>query len=327
MSILTDLETEISKALFTEKQLLFVKETFLTLLKKHLHLHEVFAPLFLKESTGLNDDLNGVERKLQFQLKHQKDTYAIVQSLAKWKRKKLADLAIQPYDGIVTRMMAVRMDEDLSPIHSAMVDQWDWEMHITKKDRTIDFLKHTVRKIYTQMRLTEMLVCQEFEHAIPVLPEEIYFIHSEQLQALFPDKSPKEREDLITQKYGAVFIIGIGGKLADGIEHDLRAPDYDDWTTETSSGFKGLNGDILVWHPEMKRSLEISSMGIRVDQWALKKQLAIRNVEERLAFPFHQAILKGEIPLSIGGGIGQSRMAMFMLRKLHIQEFQKGLID
>ncbi|MNU75280.1 Aspartate--ammonia ligase [compost metagenome] len=310
-------------SLETEQQIQFVKDTFTSLLKEKLRLHPVFAPLFVQNTSGLNDDLNGIETSVSFQLKSTGAEYAIVHSLAKWKRKRLHELSIPLHEGIVTNMLAIRADETLSPLHSALVDQWDWEIHITKEDRQLTFLKETVKTLYAQVRATELVTCKQFGHAEPVLPPEIRFIHAEDLLKQYPGLSPKERELQITQQFGAVFLIGIGNVLSDGEPHDGRAPDYDDWTTPTSATHTGLNGDLLVWNPVLENSLELSSMGIRVDRVALLKQLEIRGASSRRNLPFHRSVIEETIPFSIGGGIGQSRLAMFLLRKSSIAEVQQ----
>lgn len=305
----------------TEQHIQLVKETFLRGLKEQLKLHQVYAPLYVKTGTGINDDLNGIEIPVTFSRKQVDTSYAIVHSLAKWKRMRLQELNLPLHQGIVTNMIALRPDETLSEIHSVMVDQWDWELHIAEQDRTLNFLKATVSKIYGQLKATECSIAARVG-IIPVLPPDITFIHTEDLQRLYPGKTPKEREDIIVAKYGAVFLIGIGGALADGEPHDGRAPDYDDWSTSTIDGYRGLNGDILLWHPVLHRAFEVSSMGIRVDAVALRYQLDTAGAGTRKELPYHRALLQGSLPLSIGGGIGQSRLCMFMLRKSHIAEVQ-----
>jgi aspartate--ammonia ligase len=237
----------------------------------------------------------------------------------------LGKLGIQPGYGIYTDMNAIRADEELSNLHSLYVDQWDWEVSVEAKQRNIEFLKDFVRRLFLVLKRTEFQVCEEFPGISAQLPEEITFIHSEELLALYPDKTPFERENEFTKKHGAVFVIGIGGILANGEKHDGRAPDYDDWSTETSDGFKGLNGDILLWNPILDRVFEISSMGIRVDKEALDKQLKIAGAEKRKEFLFHQMLLNDQLPLSIGGGIGQSRICMYFLQKAHIGEVQSSI--
>lgn len=299
--------------LTTEQQIDFVKETFLPLLKKELHLHSVFAPLFVKKDTGINDDLNGIEKPVSFSTLDTKESYEIVQSLAKWKRMRLQELAVPAYEGIVTRMTAVRPDELLSPLHSILVDQWDWEMVIQPADRNQDFLKSIVTKIYSCIRLTEKKVSEQFPDLLASLPEHITFLDAKDLYKQYPSKTPREREDIAAKQYGAIFLIGIGDDLGGGEPHDGRAPDYDDWS---------LNGDIVLWHPVLKRSFEVSSMGIRVDAPTMKKQLKIRDLEHRESLHFHQSLLQGKLPQTIGGGIGQSRLTMFMLKKEHVGQVQ-----
>lgn len=305
--------------LYTERSIQDIKNLFLQKLQQNLHLHHVYAPLYVSTDNGINDNLTGTEQPVSFSTIS--DHYEIVHSLAKWKRMRLRELKIPLYEGIVTNMMALRPAETPSDIHSILVDQWDWEMHISKQDRTLDFLKMIVSRIYEQIKATETELA--FKQCIePVLPPAITFIHTEDLLALYPDKAPKERENLIVAKHGAVFLTGIGNQLADGAPHDGRAPDYDDWSTPTDDIHSGLNGDILLWHPVLKRSLEISSMGIRVDAAALNRQLSITQTTDRKKLAFHKALLNDQLPFSIGGGIGQSRLCMFMLRKQHIKEVQ-----
>lgn len=295
-------------------------------LEESLELHRVSAPLFVRQNTGINDDLNGVERAVSFPIKALDEEKAeVVQSLAKWKRMALADYGIPAGEGIYTNMYAIRPDENPDNIHSLFVDQWDWEKHIGASDRNLLYLKSTVEKIYSILRTTENYVQHLHPEITPVLPEKIHFIHAEALLQLYPGLTPQEREYHIVKKYGAVFIMGIGGALSDGEPHDGRAPDYDDWTTENEEGFRGLNGDILVWNPVLGRALELSSMGIRVDIEALLKQLHITGQEKRLHLLFHNRLMEGELPLSMGGGIGQSRVGMFMLRKAHIGEISAGI--
>jgi aspartate--ammonia ligase len=249
----------------------------------------------------------------------------VVHSLAKWKRMMLAQYGIPVGYGIYTDMNAIRPDEELTNIHSLYVDQWDWEKVITAKQRDIEFLKKIVNQIYAVLLRTEFVVYENYPTIKPMLPEEITFIYSEELAQRYPNLTPKEREYEITKAHGAVFIIGIGGKLSNGEIHDGRAPDYDDWTTPNSGGFFGLNGDILIWNPVLQQSFEISSMGIRVDKEALLRQLEIAGANDRKELLFHKKLLKDELPLSIGGGIGQSRLCMYFLRKAHIGEVQASL--
>ena len=249
----------------------------------------------------------------------------VVQSLAKWKRMALYRYGYNAGEGIYTDMNAIRADEKLGNLHSLYVDQWDWELVITGKDRTVAFLKDIVTRIYAAMLRTEFMVCETYPQITPFLPEKLFFIHSEELRQMYPDLSAKEREDRITREYGAVFIIGIGAKLADGKEHDLRAPDYDDYSTIGENGLPGLNGDLLIWDSVIDRAVELSSMGIRVDREALLRQLTLSGKEERKELYFHRRLLDGTLPLSIGGGIGQSRLCMVYLRKAHIGEIQASI--
>lgn len=310
----------------TEQGIKLIKDFFQQNLSTELRLHRVTAPLFVLKGLGINDDLNGVERAVTFPIKDLGDAQAeVVHSLAKWKRLTLAEQHIEPGYGVYTDMNAIRADEELDNIHSLYVDQWDWEAVITQEQRTVEFLKDIVRRLYCAIRRTEYLVCESYPQIKPFLPEKIHFIHSEQLLQMYPGMSAKEREDAICKKWGAVFVMGIGGELSDGKPHDGRAPDYDDWSTEGEDGLKGLNGDILIWYPVLERSLELSSMGIRVDQEALLRQLKISGKEEREHLYFHQQLLSGRLPLSVGGGIGQSRLCMMLLHKAHIGEIQASI--
>ena len=312
-------------ALETEKAIKLIKDFFQTNLAEALNLRRVTAPLFVRAGTGINDDLNGVEQPISFDIKNMNYTRAeIVQSLAKWKRLTLANLKIGLGEGIYTDMNAIRPDEQLDNLHSLYVDQWDWERVISREERNLKFLQSTVTKIYQVMKKTEYLIHAHYPEIKPVLPEEIVFIHSEELEEEFPGLPPGKREDTVCKEYGAVFIIGIGAPLKSGRPHDSRAPDYDDWTTPTERG-PGLNGDIIVWYPKLKTAFELSSMGIRVDQQALENQLEITSTSERRELYFHQKLLNGELPLSIGGGIGQSRLCMFYLKKAHIGEVQASI--
>ena len=310
----------------TEQGIKAIKEFFQQNLSTELRLRRVTAPLFVLKGTGINDDLNGVERPVTFPIKDLGEAQAeVVHSLAKWKRLTLAEYKIEPGYGIYTDMNAIRADEELGNLHSLYVDQWDWERVITKEDRNLDFLKSTVKRIYAAMQRTEFMVCETYPEIKPFLPDDLFFIHAEELRRLYPNKTPKEREDFITQKYKAVFIIGIGCKLGDGKEHDLRAPDYDDYSTIAENGFPGLNGDLLIYNDVLQRAFELSSMGIRVDKETLIKQLKESNKEERLNLYFHKRLIDGTLPLSIGGGIGQSRLCMFYLHKAHIGEIQSSI--
>lgn len=310
----------------TELGIKQIKEFFQLNLSSELRLRRVTAPLFVLKGMGINDDLNGVERPVSFPIKDLGDAKAeVVHSLAKWKRLTLADYNIEPGYGIYTDMNAIRSDEELGNLHSLYVDQWDWERVIVPENRTIEFLKEIVTRIYAAMVRTEYMVYEMYPQIKPSLPEKVHFIHSEELRRLYPELTAKEREDKITQKYGAVFIIGIGCKLEDGKKHDGRAPDYDDYTTPGTDGLPGLNGDLLVWNDVLQRSIELSSMGIRVNKEALLKQLKEEGEEKRLELYFHKRLMDDTLPLSIGGGIGQSRLCMHYLRKAHIGEIQASI--
>ncbi len=310
----------------TELGIKKIKDFFLSGLSTELRLRRVTAPLFVQKGLGMNDDLNGVERPVTFPIKDMDDAPAeVVHSLAKWKRVTLADYHVEPGYGIITDMNAIRADEEMDNLHSLYVDQWDWERVILPEQRTVDYLKRTVRAIYSTILRTEFFICETYPQLKPFLPEDIHFIHSEELLQRYPDLTAKEREDAIAKEYGAVFIIGIGGKLSNGQEHDTRAPDYDDYSTPTGNGLCGLNGDLLIWYPILQRSIELSSMGIRVDQEALLRQLALSGKEDRKELYFHKRLLEGSLPLSIGGGIGQSRLCMILLHKGHVGETQSSI--
>lgn len=312
----------------TEKAIKLVKDTFQQNLSSELKLRRITAPLFVMKGTGINDDLSGTERAVSFPVKHMGDAHAeVVHSLAKWKRMMLADLEIPHSYGIYTDMNAIRADEDLDNIHSLYVDQWDWERHISDSERNLAFLKQIVRKIFKAMKRTEYLIHEAFPNILPTLPDEITFIHTEELLKRYPTLSPSQREYAITKEHGAVFLIGIGHRLSDGQKHDNRAPDYDDWITESEIGMNGLNGDLLVWNDILERSFELSSMGIRVNRDSLLKQLEIENCTNRTELYWHQRLLNNEMPLSIGGGIGQSRLCMYYLKKAHIGEVQASVWD
>jgi len=306
----------------TERGIKFIKDFFQDNLAETLNLQRVSAPLFLRKGSGVNDDLNGVEAKAAFKIKD--DAYSDAEclfSLAKWKRMVLADYGFEQGEGLYADMNAIRPDEEsLDNLHSIYVDQWDWERIMTREERNLEFLKQIVRKIYDVLKRTEAAVDAKYPQIQPMLPDQIAFVHSEDLLDMYPDIDPRERENRITEKHGAVFVIGIGGELKDGTTHDGRAPDYDDWTTPTDEGYVGLNGDILLWYPLLNRAVEISSMGIRVDAEAMLRQLEIRGALDRKNLPWHKRLLAGELPLSIGGGIGQSRLCMYFLRKLHVGE-------
>ena len=310
----------------TEKAIKAVKDMFQDNLSAQLALLRVTAPMTVLSGIGLNDDLSGVERPVSFSIKDLGDAKAeVVHSLAKWKRIKLAHMDMQPGRGIYTDMNALRPDEDLDNIHSIYVDQWDWERVITKEERNLAFLKKVVRRIYEAIKVTENKLYVEFPQIEPMLPEEIFFIHAEELLQMYPELSPKERENAITKEHKAVFVIGIGAELSDGRSHDHRAADYDDWTTVNEEGYMGLNGDMLLWNPLLQSAFEISSMGIRVDEAALIKQLEIKGENWKSSLMSHKMLLEGELPYTIGGGIGQSRLCMFLLRKAHIGEIQSSV--
>lgn len=309
-----------------EVAITLIKDTFTKNLSQNLNLVKISSPLIVLDGTGINDDLNGIERSVNFPVKFLDDKKAVVvNSLAKWKRVRLKELDIEAGKGIVTDMKALRPDEDYTPIHSVYVDQWDWEKKINYSDRNIFTLKQTVENIYNAIKLTEENLYKHYPLLKPILPNKIQFIHAEELMQLYPNKTPKERENAIAKKYGAVFIIGIGGVLSNGEPHDGRAPDYDDWSTKNEEGFYGLNGDILFWNNELNAAIEISSMGIRVDKHALENQLTIRNCEHKKTLLFHSMLISGYLPECIGGGIGQSRLCMFLLRKKHIGEVQSSV--
>ena len=310
----------------TEKAIKLVKDIFEISLSSELRLRRVTAPLFVLKGTGINDDLNGIERPVSFNIKDMGDKVAeVVHSLAKWKRMMLRDYDIRTGYGIYTDMNALRPDEELDNLHSIYVDQWDWERAIESEQRNLDYLKKIVKKLYEVIKRTEFHIYEYYPEVEPILPEKLTFMHAEELLEMYPELPPKERENKIAEKHGAVFIIGIGADLADGKPHDGRAPDYDDWSTETQNGFKGLNGDIIVWNPILKMAFELSSMGIRVDKSALETQLRVKNQEDRSELLFHRRLLNEELPESIGGGIGQSRLCMFLLRKAHIGEIQSSI--
>ncbi|MFO0495294.1 MAG: aspartate--ammonia ligase [Flavobacteriia bacterium] len=308
-----------------EQSISEIKAAFIGQLATSLNLIKVEAPLIVEKGSGINDDLNGYESPVDVNAKSLGNTkIEIVHSLAKWKRYKLGTIEAVAGQGLYTDMRALRPDEELSDVHSIYVDQWDWEKVIPVGQRTLDYLKETVQTIYSTLLETELVVEQRY--GIPaILPKAITYLHTEDVEKKYPELSPKERENKICEEYGAVFLIGIGGKLASGQPHDGRAADYDDWSTPTSSEYKGLNGDILLWNPILGRAFEISSMGIRVDKEALLRQLDIAGHSERTKLYWHQLLLEGKLPQTIGGGIGQSRTAMFLLRKKHIGEVQSSI--
>ena len=310
----------------TEQGIKSIKDFFQQCLASQLRLRRVTAPLFVKSGLGINDDLNGIERPVRFAIGDMHDAQAeIVHSLAKWKRMTLAEYQIPREYGIYTDMNAIRPDEELDNLHSLYVDQWDWEAVMTPQERTLAYLKSKVDGIYNVLLQTEYMVYEKYPAIKPILPDHITYIHAQELLDLYPGLSPKERENEIARKYGAVFVIGIGGALSDGKPHDGRAPDYDDWSSVAENGLAGLNGDILLWNPVLESSFEISSMGIRVDKEALLRQLEISGQQHRAELYFHRRLLSGELPQSIGGGIGQSRLCMFLLRKGHIGEIQASI--
>ena len=301
----------------TQEAIKYIRDTFQKEFGKEMNLERVSAPLFVPKSSGLNDNLSGVERPVSFDIKSIKtEDVEVVQSLAKWKRLALWEYGFKPGEGLYTNMNAIRRDEDLDNLHSCYVDQWDWEKVIEKSERNNQMLEDTVRTIFKVIKHMEHQVWYKYPDAVKHLPDDIYFIDSEELLRLYPDKSPKERENLITKEKGCVFIKRIGQKLSNGEPHDGRAPDYDDWE---------LNGDILFWFDWLDCALEISSMGIRVDEESLAKQLKLSNCEDRASLPYHSMLLKGELPYTIGGGIGQSRLCMLLLNRDHVGEVQSSI--
>ena len=310
----------------TELAIKQINETFQLNLSSTLRLRRVTAPLFVLKGTGLNDDLNGYENAVSFPIHDMGGAVAeVVHSLAKWKRVTLAEYNIPNGYGIYTDMNAIRSHEELDNLHSLYVDQWDWERVISKEERTSKFLRSIVNDIYSAILHTEFTLSECYPQLKATLPEKVEFIHSEELRRLYPELSPKEREEAITRKYGAVFIIGIGNELEDGKPHDNRAPDYDDYSTLNEEQFFGLNGDLMIWSDVLGKAVELSSMGIRVDQEALLHQLEKSGKEERKNLYFHRRLLNGELPLCIGGGIGQSRLCMLLLKKAHIGEIQSSI--
>ncbi|MGM0401522.1 MAG: aspartate--ammonia ligase [Chloroflexota bacterium] len=310
----------------TEKAIKMIKDHFQEGLARALNLSRVTAPILVPSATGINDHLTGAEKPVNFRVKALDGEAEIVQSLAKWKRLALGEYGFEHGEGLYTDMNAIRPDETLDNLHSVYVDQWDWERIITAEERNIPFLKEVVRDIYDVILDTEEYICDAYP-SLPsaYLPQEIRFIHSEDLRACYPDLSPREREDAICREEGAAFIIGIGANLSDGQPHDERAADYDDWSTETGNDRRGLNGDLLVWYPLLECAMELSSMGIRVDRESLLTQLEIKGEMEKLDLYFHRKLMADELPLTIGGGIGQSRLCMLFLRRAHVGEVQASL--
>ena len=306
-------ELDIRQTQYAIKQ---IKDHFQIALAEKLHLYRVTAPLFVDPRTGLNDNLNGVERPVHFDVLETGVEAEVVHSLAKWKREALWRYRFAPGEGLYTDMNAIRRDEITDNIHSIFVDQWDWERIMAPSERNEQFLRDIVNRIYLTLRKTEGFVCAHYPHIKPELPDAITFVTTQQLEDEYPDKTSKEREYIAAKKYGAVFLMQVGGALRSGQPHDGRAPDYDDWN---------LNGDILLYDPLLDISLEVSSMGIRVDPDTLRKQLKIRGCEERADLPFQKALLAGELPQTIGGGIGQSRMCVYFLRKAHVGEVQASM--
>ncbi|MCI8580422.1 MAG: aspartate--ammonia ligase [Dorea sp.] len=301
----------------TQEAIKYIRDTFQKEFGKEMNLERISAPLFVVKSSGLNDNLNGVERPVGFDIAGLPDEdIEVVQSLAKWKRMALKRYGFRPGEGLYTNMNAIRRDEELDNLHSCYVDQWDWEKVITKEDRTVETLKETVKNIFKIIKHMEHEVWYKYPHAVKRLPDQVTFITSEELEERYPDKAPKERENLITKEYGCVFVMKIGEKLKSGVPHDGRAPDYDDWQ---------LNGDILFWFDTLDCALEISSMGIRVDEKSLAEQLKKAGCEDRRNLPYHRMLLDGELPYTIGGGIGQSRLCMLLLNRAHVGEVQASL--
>lgn len=311
--------------LHAEAQIRHAKECFLNHLCSALNLHPVSAPLMVLSGTGVNDDLSGVERQVRFPVRFLGDREAVVvNSLAKWKRVRLGQLDFAPGEGIVTDMRAIRPDEEFTPLHSIYVDQWDWERVIAPEERTLDTLRRDVRGVYGALQRTAAGLRELWPELDIPLPDDIAFVHAEELRRRYPDSNPREREHRVCREHGAVFLIGIGGRLGDGEAHDGRAPDYDDWSSDNGEGHLGLNGDILLHNP-LCGAFEISSMGVRVDPAALRRQLAQRGEEHRAGLEYHRRLLAGELPQTVGGGIGQSRVCMFLLGKRHIGEVQSAL--
>lgn len=301
----------------TQEAIKYIRDTFQKEFGREMHLERISAPLFVEEKSGLNDNLNGVERPVSFDMaSFPGENMEVVQSLAKWKRMALKEYGFQPGEGLYTNMNAIRRDEELDNLHSCYVDQWDWEKVITKEQRTVETLTETVRTIFKIIKHMQHEVWYKYPDAVKHLPKDIVFVTSEELDERYPDKTPKERENLITREHGCVFLMKIGEKLKNGKPHDGRAPDYDDWQ---------LNGDILFWYDLLDCALEISSMGIRVDEKSLDEQLTKAGCDNRRTLPYHKMLLAGELPYTIGGGIGQSRLCMLLLNRAHVGEVQASL--
>jgi len=300
----------------TEDAIKYLRDSFQRIIEEDMAFKRVSAPLYVLKSSGLNDDLNGTERPVSFDIKGIDDVVEIVHSLAKWKRYALHNYDFKTYEGIYTNMNAIRRDEVLDKVHSSYVDQWDWEMVIDKSDRNIDYLKEIVKRLYSVIYKTNECIKAKYPKLNVELSKDIHFITSQELLDLYPDLNTHERENEICKKYGSVFVIGIGNKLSNGLPHDGRAPDYDDWY---------LNGDILVYHKGIGEALELSSMGIRVDENSIVKQCEISNSKDRLNLPYHKMVINKELPYTIGGGIGQSRLCMLLLDKVHIGEVQASV--
>lgn len=301
----------------TQEAIKYIRDTFQKEFGKEMNLERISAPLFVEKSSGLNDDLNGVERPVQFDMAAiPKETVEVVHSLAKWKRMALYEYKFKPGEGLYTNMNAIRRDEEPDNLHSCYVDQWDWEKVITREERTVEKLEETVRTIFKIIKHMQHEVWYRYPNAVKHLPGDITFLTSQELEDCYPDKTPKERENLITKEYGCVFLMQIGDKLRSGIPHDGRAPDYDDWQ---------LNGDILFWYDLLDCALEVSSMGIRVDEKSLDEQLTKAGCDDRRKLPYHKQLLAGELPCTIGGGIGQSRLCMLLLNRAHVGEVQASL--
>lgn len=300
----------------TQEAIKYIRDTFQREFGREMNLSRISAPLFVEKSTGLNDNLNGVERPVSFDVPWEDDTIEVVQSLAKWKRMALKRYGFKPGEGLYTNMNAIRRDEVLDNLHSCYVDQWDWERVITKEERTVETLRKTVRDIFRIIKHMEHEVWYKYPRAVYRLPDEIHFIDTEKLLAKYPDKNARERENLAAREYGCIFLMRIGDRLANGEPHDGRAPDYDDWQ---------LNGDIIFWYEPLNCALEISSMGIRVDETSLAEQLKKAGCEERAKLPYHRMVLNRELPYTIGGGIGQSRLCMLLLGRAHVGEVQASI--